>query len=600
MQPFLRKVQDALRADLPFGQGQRIQLSARRVISALMVLVVITAAVAASAIPSVTNAVNTNVLVNGSFESGFSSQQGCGSVGNGWNCFTNGGRVNVGFNDEQWKPVVVDGSHAQSISLNTKGMMDGETDRYAGIYQTVRVVPGMPYTLNLRGMIRTTRLDGDPYRYVVQVGTSPGYFPNWSTVGNWQDTGWYIYYPRETPGSSSSFNTTFMATDAYMTVYVRVWKKWAAQDEELDVSLDAITLTGEAPYGTAAPVTTPVAIGGGVDGTIVHSSGSVVVIPSSGTTQAQAVGCYSTELVYNGNFEQGFNSTVVGAVGKGWGFFTNGGAANYGYFDDQWSRVVGDGRSSQLIEIDTKGRWPADGDRYSGIFQHVTQLIPGQTYELSLKGIMRGAGSVDDPYRFEAQWGYTSGGNTDWMQVTNWKAVDLGTVNPVDNPPALLTYRVQFVAPSNSITLFLRGWSKWPISEQELDLNLDVISIRGCSGGPVQPPPQCVHVVRPGDTLAAIARYYGTTVYQLQVLNNIVNPNIIYVGQQIRLPNCGVSPTPPPPPPPPPSDRTWIVKPGDTLAKIARECGVTVWDLARVNGITNPDIIYVGQVLRIP
>lgn len=54
------------------------------------------------------------------------------------------------------------------------------------------------------------------------------------------------------------------------------------------------------------------------------------------------------------------------------------------------------------------------------------------------------------------------------------------------------------------------------------------------------------------------------------------------------------------PPPPPPEERTYAVQPGDTLSGIAEQFGVDPQDLARVNGITDPDLIYVGQVLRIP
>ena len=43
----------------------------------------------------------------------------------------------------------------------------------------------------------------------------------------------------------------------------------------------------------------------------------------------------------------------------------------------------------------------------------------------------------------------------------------------------------------------------------------------------------------------------------------------------------------------------YTVKPGDSLWKIAMEFDTTVNDIARYNGIVNPDDIAVGQVLRI-
>jgi LysM repeat protein len=43
-----------------------------------------------------------------------------------------------------------------------------------------------------------------------------------------------------------------------------------------------------------------------------------------------------------------------------------------------------------------------------------------------------------------------------------------------------------------------------------------------------------------------------------------------------------------------------VVGPGDTLSGIAKYWGVNMWELARINGIQNPNLIYVGQILKIP
>lgn len=45
-----------------------------------------------------------------------------------------------------------------------------------------------------------------------------------------------------------------------------------------------------------------------------------------------------------------------------------------------------------------------------------------------------------------------------------------------------------------------------------------------------------VHTVQSGETLSQIAARYGTTYQVLAELNQIQNPNLIYTGQQIRLP----------------------------------------------------------------
>lgn len=43
-----------------------------------------------------------------------------------------------------------------------------------------------------------------------------------------------------------------------------------------------------------------------------------------------------------------------------------------------------------------------------------------------------------------------------------------------------------------------------------------------------------------------------------------------------------------------------VVQPGETLAGIARRYGVSVWELAQVNGIGDIDRVYTGQTLRVP
>jgi len=104
--------------------------------------------------------------------------------------------------------------------------------------------------------------------------------------------------------------------------------------------------------------------------------------------------------------------------------------------------------------------------------------------------------------------------------------------------------------------------------------------------------------VKRGDTLAAIARKTGVPMDAIAGANGIVNINRIWAGTWLWIPKFD---TPPVQPPPGQTCRTKItVKPGDTLAAIARKYGVTVWNLAKNNGIKNVNLIYVGQRLCIP
>jgi LysM repeat protein len=542
--------------------------------------------------PATTTASSVDVLANGGFEQGFASQSGCGMVGGGWQCFTNGGVANYGFYDDQWDRTVAAGKHSQLIEINTKGIIQGDPDRYAGIYQTVPVLYGGQYLLNLSGMIRTTNKDGDPWRYRVQVGWTYGPSANWQSVSNWKDVGWDTYYERTSPGPFLSFGTNVTAESDYVTIYIRAWKKWGVGNEEIDINLDSIALVGPSPYyqHPVPPIYPPVDPGC-VEPCSPHPQPQPPVMQPVPPLYPGTPGCVNPcvpqplppvgvcmgpNLVYNGNFESGFNPIAVGHVGNSWGYFTNGGAANYGFYDDQWPRVVSDGKHSQLIEINTKGIYPADIDRYAGIYQYITGLHPGVQYEFRMKGLLRGAGNEDDPYRFSAQVGYLPGYQSDWGKVGNWAEMNLGKIGNRTDPGPMTEYTMKFTATSSDLTLFIRGWKKWAITNVEMDFNIDSVSLQACllygTGGPVTLPavyPE--HPVDPG--------YWVDPGYPVDPAYP-VDPGYGYDGGQATC--------------------SYTVQPGDTLAWVAQSMGVSQYDLIAANGITNPDFIYVGQVLTNP
>jgi LysM repeat protein len=107
-----------------------------------------------------------------------------------------------------------------------------------------------------------------------------------------------------------------------------------------------------------------------------------------------------------------------------------------------------------------------------------------------------------------------------------------------------------------------------------------------------------VVVVQPGDTLSAIGVKYGVTVAQLRALNGIADPNRIYVGQRLRLA------LPPATISTAPTltggDLVHIVVRGQTLTGIARQYGSTIAAIVQANGIANPSFLRVGQRLTIP
>lgn len=97
-----------------------------------------------------------------------------------------------------------------------------------------------------------------------------------------------------------------------------------------------------------------------------------------------------------------------------------------------------------------------------------------------------------------------------------------------------------------------------------------------------------IHVVRPGETLSSIARYYGVNMWAIARANNILNPNRIYVGQRLVIPTGGSG------------GFYHVVQPGETLTRIAARYGVTTWAIAQANGLYNINYIWVGQRLWIP
>jgi len=102
-----------------------------------------------------------------------------------------------------------------------------------------------------------------------------------------------------------------------------------------------------------------------------------------------------------------------------------------------------------------------------------------------------------------------------------------------------------------------------------------------------------VHIVRWGESVSLIARRYGTTTNAVVAANNLRNPNFVYAGQRLVIPTSGSSPSAA-------NTSIHVVQRGDTLRTIAARYGTTVSYLANLNGLRNPNFIWVGQRLRVP
>lgn len=102
------------------------------------------------------------------------------------------------------------------------------------------------------------------------------------------------------------------------------------------------------------------------------------------------------------------------------------------------------------------------------------------------------------------------------------------------------------------------------------------------------------YTVKSGDTLSSIATRFNTTYQDLARLNNIASPYVIYPNQVIKIKGDNTVANNTSN-----SATTYVVKSGDTLSGIATKYGTTYQALARLNGISFPYTIYPNQLLKV-
>jgi LysM repeat protein len=102
------------------------------------------------------------------------------------------------------------------------------------------------------------------------------------------------------------------------------------------------------------------------------------------------------------------------------------------------------------------------------------------------------------------------------------------------------------------------------------------------------------HVVKAGDTISRIAAHYAIPQAQLIDANGLTGGRV-YVGQRLRLLPSAAAPTPISA-----SGTAHTVVAGQTLSDIAKRYGTTIKAIQDANGITDPNLVVVGRVLKIP
>lgn len=129
-----------------------------------------------------------------------------------------------------------------------------------------------------------------------------------------------------------------------------------------------------------------------------------------------------------------------------------------------------------------------------------------------------------------------------------------------------------------------------PYSQRQQVINLDAW-IKPDPKPTPKPTPAATttYTVKKGDTLSSIAARYKTTWQALQKLNGIKNPNVISIGQKIKV--SGTAPA---------ATQHYTVKKGDTMSGIAAKYKMSLGRLIQLNpGIKNINVISIGQKVRV-
>jgi LysM repeat protein len=107
------------------------------------------------------------------------------------------------------------------------------------------------------------------------------------------------------------------------------------------------------------------------------------------------------------------------------------------------------------------------------------------------------------------------------------------------------------------------------------------------------------YVVKPGDTLSSISRSHNVPLTEIYRLNPDIDAASLRVGDVVRLPG-GVVAAPRPGEPGPAQVVRYVVKPGDTLSAIARAHNLTLAQIYQLNPDIDFQRLRVGDVVRLP
>ncbi len=146
-----------------------------------------------------------------------------------------------------------------------------------------------------------------------------------------------------------------------------------------------------------------------------------------------------------------------------------------------------------------------------------------------------------------------------------------------------------------NVYTFLLSRSRWILALAACliaGMAAGVAPVAAQDGAAAQPGTTTIHIVQRGENLFRIALRYGTTVEAITIANGIADPRSIAVGQRLLIPNAQPGNVG--------ALTTHTVAPGDTLQTLLARYQTTAQALAAANNLCNPNLLYIGQQLVIP
>lgn len=122
-----------------------------------------------------------------------------------------------------------------------------------------------------------------------------------------------------------------------------------------------------------------------------------------------------------------------------------------------------------------------------------------------------------------------------------------------------------------------------------------------------EPRGEVSHTVVAGDTISGLSLLYDISAEIIIAANNLTNVDSLDLGQVLIIPAEGTEAVATAVPsedatavPPVTEERSHVVQAGENLYRIGLNYGFTIEELASYNNIANPNVLELGQIIKIP